>query len=109
MLVGVPSLAIATAWFAPLPPWKVWNFSPETVSPGVGIRSTLQTRSRLTLPTTTMCFPPIGCLLLFHDESYCNNHEYCPGRVHLAGRRPRSRCYRCAMERPPRNGTPGYP
>src|SRR5579872_5388080 len=54
MVTGWPRRATATAWLAPLPPWKVWNLSPLRVSPGAGIRLPLQTRSRLMLPTTMM-------------------------------------------------------
>src|SRR5215207_6362930 len=49
---SAPSLAAATAWFAPLPPGYRANVAPVIVSPGRGRRSALATRSRLIDPTT---------------------------------------------------------
>src|SRR5438552_2420128 len=47
-----PSRAAATAWFAPLPPGRRSRVAPVNVSPGLGRRRTLVTRSRLIEPTT---------------------------------------------------------
>ena len=47
-----PSLAAATAWFAPLPPGVVKNDSPSTVSPLLGTRFVETTKSIDKLPTT---------------------------------------------------------
>src|ERR1700747_1086334 len=48
-----PARAAATAWLAPLPPPKVLNSPPRTVSPGFGRRSQKTTRSVLDEPATS--------------------------------------------------------
>ncbi len=47
-----PARAQATAWLAPLPPGKVRNWRPSTVSPGAGTCAARTTKSRLAEPAT---------------------------------------------------------
>ena len=61
---GAPSLAMATAWLAPLPPLNTSKVLPRIVSPGAGRRLAHATRSILMLPTTNNFFstffsPPV--------------------------------------------------
>ena len=49
---SAPSRAAATAWFAPFPPGTWSSLAPVSVSPGLGRRGTVATRSRLIEPTT---------------------------------------------------------
>jgi hypothetical protein len=49
-----PSLAAATAWFAPFPPAFIKKSPPKMVSPGCGRFVVLITISVLELPITTM-------------------------------------------------------
>src|SRR2546421_8374817 len=60
-VVDAPSLADATAWFAPLPPGKYKTALPATVSPTLGCRSAVATTSMLMLPATKT--RPMHCSL----------------------------------------------
>ena len=51
---SAPSLAAASAWFAPFPPGTRSNVASVRVSPGRGSRSQRATRSRLIEPTTAI-------------------------------------------------------
>src|SRR6202167_3411987 len=82
MLTGYPSLPAATAWLAPLPPWKVEKLRPVRVSPGRGTRSAVATRSRFMLPTTTMGLRIFLFPLQPRQGYHHDNARYQPSPIH---------------------------
>ena len=55
ILIFAPALDAAMAWFAPFPPRNIPNVFPTRVSPVLGRRGTVATRSYIKLPTTVTC------------------------------------------------------
>ena len=57
--VGAPARAAATAWLSPLPPGYLFADSARMVSPGDGMRSTVNTVSRFALPRIVTPLRPV--------------------------------------------------